>query len=108
MASKFVVIGHIVNDTEPLDHPGGVVAYAGIAASYLGAETHVITKCPKGHPYIEFLESHGVRVHRLESATSDITTFKNFYNEKGERRQVVLARQEEIRAADLEHIQTDF
>ncbi len=108
MKSKFVVIGHIVNDTEPIDHPGGVVAYAGIAASYLGAETHVITKCPKGHPYIEFLESKGVRVHRLNSQNNGITTFQNFYNEKGERSQIVLARQEEIGVADLEHIQTDF
>lgn len=108
MKSKLVVIGHIVNDTEPLDHPGGVVAYAGIAASYLGAETNVITKCPKGHPYIEFLESNGVRVHRLESKSNDITTFQNFYNEKGERKQVVLAKQESIGVSDLKNFQGDL
>jgi sugar/nucleoside kinase (ribokinase family) len=108
MARKFVVIGHIVNDTEPLDHPGGVVAYAGIAASYLGAKTHIITKCPNKHPYIEFLESNGLHVHRLPSQTNNITTFKNFYNEKGERNQVVLSKQEAIQESDLDHIQTDL
>ena len=108
MTSKFIVIGHIVNDTEPSEHLGGVVAYAGIAASYLGAQTHIITKCPENHPYIELLESNGVHVHILKSQTNNITTFKNFYNEKGERNQVVLSKQESIRASDLEHIQTDF
>jgi sugar/nucleoside kinase (ribokinase family) len=108
MTRKFIAIGHIVNDTEPLDHPGGAVAYAGIAASYLGAQTQIITKCPKGHPYIEFLESNGVHVHRLTSQSNDITTFKNFYNEKGERKQMVLSKQELIQASDFNHIQTDF
>lgn len=108
MARKFIVIGHIVNDTEPLDHPGGAVAYAGIAASYLGAETHIITKCPKGHPYIEFLESKGVHVHRLPSKSNDITTFKNSYNEKGERKQIVLSKQELIQAPDFNNIPSDL
>jgi sugar/nucleoside kinase (ribokinase family) len=108
MERQFIVIGHIVNDTEPLDHPGGAVSYAGIAASYLGADTHIFTKCPKSHPYIEFLESKGVHVHRLSSQSSDITTFKNFYNEKGERKQMVLSKQELIQASDLNHIPTDL
>jgi sugar/nucleoside kinase (ribokinase family) len=84
---KFVAVGHIVNDSDPRDHLGGGVSYSAIAAQRLGHEAHIITKCPPDHPYIAGLEHMGVRVHLLPTKLDTITSFKNIYDQGGQRTQ---------------------
>jgi sugar/nucleoside kinase (ribokinase family) len=98
---KFVAIGHIVNDTAPLDHLGGGVSYSAIAAQRLGHEAHIITKCRPDHPYIRDLEGMGVRTHPLPTNLDTITSFENIYDENGKRAQYVSEVQEPITCADL-------
>ncbi len=100
---KFIAVGHIVNDTEPHDHLGGGVSYTAVAASLLGLEAHIITKCPKHHPYIEYLSSMGVTVHVLPSSLETIISFKNIYTKSGKRTQFVSSQQEGISQKDFEH-----
>lgn len=117
----FFAIGHITNDTEPSSHLGGGVSYSALVwrrlgpmgaalnaqvANNLGLETHIITKCPENHPFIKELENHGIIVHNLPKRDSDyddkITTFKNIYDNLGNRRQYVSEKQEDITYDDLD------
>lgn len=97
----FIAVGHIVNDEEPYDHLGGGVSYSAIAASRLGYPAHIITKCPKDHPYIADLKRMGVTVHVLPSSLSTITSFRNTYDKRGRRKQQVTQVQEHITAKDF-------
>ncbi|MBI2051851.1 hypothetical protein HYT33_03770 [Candidatus Roizmanbacteria bacterium] len=102
---NFFAVGHITNDLEPKDHLGGGVAYSAVAAHRLGMDAHVVTKCPTNHPYIQELEGLGVLVHRLPTGNPDlqnnITSFRNFYDEHGNRKQIVSKIQEKITKEDL-------
>lgn len=101
----FYAIGHITNDTEPTPHIGGGVTYTSIGLQLLGYQTHVITKCPPQHPYIQELENFGVSVHVLPSRdtsrSNSMTSFKNFYDTQGHREQVVPEVQESITQEDI-------
>ncbi len=101
---KFVAIGHITNDLEPMDHLGGSVAYTTVAASRLGYDSAVITKAPKNHPYKKYLEGLGIKVYLLPSLLDNITSFKNFYDEKGKRTQIITQKQEQITVKDLQSL----
>lgn len=117
----FFAIGHITNDTEPFDHVGGGVSYSalvwknlglmGVAlnaqvANNLGLETHIITKCLENHRFIRKLENYGIIVHNLPKRDSEyedkITTFRNIYDESGNRSQFVSEKQEDITYDDLD------
>ncbi len=99
---RLVTIGHIVNDTEPIDHLGGPVSYAAVAATRLGYETHIITKCPPNHPYISVLKEYGISsVVVLPSQLQNITTNRNIYDDQGYKKQYKLAQQEKITPKDL-------
>lgn len=117
----FFAIGHITNDTEPIAHLGGGVSYSALvwrrlglkgtilnaqAANNLGLETHIITKCPENHPSIKELGKYGIIVHNLPKRDSKyedkITTFRNIYDELGNRRQFVTEKQEDITYSDLD------
>ena len=98
---RFVSLGHIVNDIQPANHLGGSVSYTAVAAVRLGYEAHIITKCPKNHPYITLLENLGVQMHVLPSLNSTITTFNNIYDKQGERKQQSLQQQETITIEDF-------
>lgn len=101
MPGEIVVpIGHITNDLEPTNHLGGGVSYSAIAASRLGAEAHIITKCPPSHPYARQLRGMGITVHVLPSPSPATTSFRNIYEDTG-RRQQVTEQQEPITLADL-------
>lgn len=108
MSKKFICIGHIADDTEPVSHLGGSVSYSAIAAKGLGFDTHIITKCPKNHKYIDQLMKLGITVHVLLSDLSTITTFKNIYNEQGKRTQECPQQQEEINICDFEKFPKDI
>lgn len=103
----FYAIGHITNDLEPASHLGGGVSYSGVAAARLGISSHIITECPPNHSYIQELTNLGVKVHRLPAVSprleSAITSFRNFYDEKGRRHQIVSQRQDDINTLDLPH-----
>lgn len=105
---KFITIGHITNDTEPMPHLGGSVSYSAIAAHQLGYEAHIVTKCPSTHPYLEELKKKGIIVHRLSSKLSTITTFKNLYSPDGKRTQYVLEQQEKIMVSDFDTISSEL
>lgn len=98
-------IGHITNDLEPVQHLGGGVSYSAVVAAKLGFSSHIITESPPHHPYLTELKNLGVRVHRLPTVVprleKKITSFRNFYDKKGHRRQIVTARQDDINMADL-------
>src|SRR5664280_1054589 len=93
---KFVTIGHMVNDTEPVDHLGGGVSYTAITAHNLGYEAHIITKCAADSAFIKDLQKLGIYVHLLPTQQKTITTFRNVYDDHGRRKQQVLAVQEKI------------
>lgn len=102
---EFFAIGHITNDLEPVPHLGGGVSYSAVAAHRFGLRTHIITEAPPNHPYLDDLTDLGIAVHRLPAAEprleSNITSFQNFYDEKGHRRQIVSNRQDDINLKDL-------
>jgi sugar/nucleoside kinase (ribokinase family) len=98
---RFISVGHIVNDIAPRDHLGGGVSYSAIAAKRLGHEAHIITKCLPDHPYIADLEQMGVRVHPLPTKLDTITSFRNIYDQDGQRTQYVTEVQEPITRSDL-------
>jgi sugar/nucleoside kinase (ribokinase family) len=97
-----VAVGHIVNDTEPHNHLGGGVAYSAMVAHNLGYDAHIVTKCPNDHEYITDLRKYGITVHVLPSTRSVITTFRNIYDEHGNRRQQCIEQQEMITVRDFD------
>lgn len=107
MMNNFFAIGHITNDLEPVPHLGGGVSYSSLAAKRLGFGPHIITKCLPNHPYIDELKNAGIEVSNLvvrdPQFETKITTFKNFYDEKGRRRQIVPQVQEKITIDDLKN-----
>lgn len=102
---EFYAVGHIVDDLEPAPHLGGGVSYAAMAVTRLGMAAHVITKAPPGHPYLSELSAEGIAVHRLPpqdpGRAGNLTSFRNFYDASGRRRQVMSNRQEDISSRDL-------
>lgn len=104
----FAAVGHLVNDTYPLNHMGGGVAYASVAAARLGYEPYVVTKCPPNHPYVKELKGYGVSTHVLPSELNTITAFDNRDEQGRGRRQIVSDVQERIGIQDLEHLPSDL
>lgn len=107
---EIVFLGHITNDTVPRPHVGGGVVYSAIAAKrLLGSEANVsiITKCPPNHGYIKEIEGFGIKVHNL-SNSNKITTFENFYDQEGNRRQRVLEVQEDITVDEYEKFSSEI
>ncbi len=105
MIERLVAIGHVVEDTaKPENVIGGGVSYAGIAARNLGYEVGVVTKVPEGHRFLDTLAGHGIQVLTLPTEHDGITTFTNAYGPQGERRQVLLDRQEDIAVGDLKAV----
>lgn len=104
---NFFAIGHITDDLEPSSHLGGGVSYSGFVADRLGYLVHLITKCPPLSPYINELNRLGITVHRLPDRDlrfeQVITSFRNFYDGKGNRQQIVTERQEDITTLDLQN-----
>ncbi|HUQ85094.1 MAG TPA: PfkB family carbohydrate kinase [Candidatus Limnocylindrales bacterium] len=108
MIERLVAVGHVVEDTaEPVNVIGGGVSYAGIAARNLGLEVQVITKLPEGHRFTDTLVKRGISVLTLPTEYDGITTFTNRYGPFGERKQVLLDRQEDITATELKNIPAD-
>jgi len=101
---KFVTIGHITDDLEPKPHLGGSAAYIAVAAKRLGHESHIITKAPGNHSYIESLKKMGITAHLLPTKSNMLTSFKNFYTDQGKRTQIVTSKQEEITVGDIKNI----
>lgn len=101
----FFAVGHITNDLLPTPHVGGGVSYSAVVARRLGMDAHIITELPPNHPYLKELEELGIHMHRLPAVNPQleetITTFRNFYDEKGNRRQIVSERQDDITVKDL-------
>lgn len=106
---EFIAIGNITNDLpdNPSGEPrvGGGVTYAAIAARRLGMESKIITKAPANHPYLGQISLLGVDITRLETFSEDkvdhITTFRNTYDDDGNRTQHVSEAQEMIGKNDL-------
>lgn len=102
---EFFLVGNITNDLEPAPHLGGPVSYIGVTARRLGMLANVITKAPAGHPYLDELSELGIAVERLPdvgpATEPDIISFRNFYDKKGRRHQVVMNKQTDIRLEDL-------
>ena len=98
---RFIAVGHITNDTQPVPHLGGAVAYTALVAHRLGYESHIITKCPPEHTYVEILKELGVSVHVLPTKSQKITTFQNIYDRAGNRMQYCPFKQESITLRDL-------
>jgi len=102
MNKCFVSIGHITNDTEPAPHLGGAVSYAAIAAKNLGYESHIITKCPRNHPYITQLRNYGITVHELSTKLKTLSTHKNIYDLSGRKQENFWDIQESISQMDFD------
>lgn len=102
---EFFAIGNITDDLEPAPHLGGPVSYMSVTARRLGMVANIITKAPAGHPYLDELSDLVVAVKRLPNADpaaeSDIIAFRNFYDKKGRRHQVVSHKQTAIGPTDL-------
>lgn len=108
MHKRFVAIGHITNDTEPTPHLGGGVSYTAVAATRLGYEAHIITKCPKEHPYVKELRDYGVNVHILPTKLQTVSTHQNIHDETGRKRQRIWDVQEVITEKEFDLFPKDI
>lgn len=108
MRNKFVAIGHITDDTEPYHHIGGGVTYSALCAARLGYDAHIVTKCQPDHPYLRELQLLGIHVHLLHSSSQTVTTFSNFYDSRGRRKQLLIEKGEMITTADFNDFPKDI
>lgn len=103
----FYSVGHITNDLEPYPHLSGSVAYSALMAKKLGLIPHVITKIPATHSYLDQLKTYGINVYNLpvrdRKYEKNITSFRNYFNTYGKRKQIVSQVQEQISLADLQN-----
>lgn len=102
---ELYAIGHITEDVQPEAHLGGAVSYSAVSAVRLGMRSCIVTKAPRDHPYIDELKQLGVEIELLPVADQDkrenITTFNNFYDDDGHRKQFAYNIQEDILAKEL-------
>lgn len=106
--TEMYAIGHITEDVQPEPHLGGAVAYSAVTAARLGVKACIVTKAPADHPYLRELEGLGVDTSLIPVADKDkwdkITTFNNFYDDAGRRKQFAYNIQEDISASELDPI----
>lgn len=103
--TEIYAIGHITDDVQPEPHLGGAVAYSAVTAARLGMKACIVTKAPADHPYLRELEGLGVDISLApivdKDRLADITTFNNFYDDAGRRKQFAYNIQEDISASEL-------
>jgi sugar/nucleoside kinase (ribokinase family) len=99
-APQFLIIGHATRDLLPDGswRLGGGVAYAGVAASRLGARVGVLTSAPPD--VLAALQDALPEATIVNVPTSEATTFENIYTAAG-RRQYLRARAEPL---TLDHL----
>src|SRR5881409_3653052 len=85
----YLAIGHVSRDIMPEGYaPGGSALYAALTAQRLGAQAAIVTACaPKDDSLLDPARDLGVWVHRVASQAT--TTFRNLYDAKGNRSQVI-------------------
>lgn len=104
---KLVAIGHITRDDLPKTQIGGGVSYSAVTAQRLGLDAQIITKYPINHPFGTLLRKLGIKIHtipvRNPAFLDSITSFKNTYDDGGNRQQSVSDVQEDITCEDFEN-----
>src|SRR5512140_2359416 len=98
----YLVIGHVSKDV--LDTggyaPGGTALYAAITAQRLGMQTAIVTACAEDEvTLLEGARREGIWIHRLDCP--ETTTFRNRYDARGRRTQVIDAQADNIDIADV-------
>lgn len=98
----YLVIGHITKDLLPTGdsdgsgdsgytvQAGGTATYSALTAQRLGLQAAIVTACaPEDESLLEAVREAGVWVHAIPSAAT--TTFRNVYDNKGRRTQIISA-----------------
>jgi sugar/nucleoside kinase (ribokinase family) len=97
----YLVVGHVTKDLLPGGiAAGGTVTYSALTAQCLGLQAAIVTACaPEDDYLLDGARQAGVWVCSIEAPHT--TTFRNIYDEQGQRTQIISAQASPIAYGDI-------